>query len=334
MVGVWAPSTTAERRNGGYVVNGRRFFCSQADGMDVFGVNALDKATGETLVMMVDARADGVEIVRTWDTTGMRATTSHDVVLRDVFVPEAAVGVRLPAAGEPLMHPGFANVARWFLSLVSSVYLGIAEEARAEAHRALGRGINSNSRDEALTDVMLGELEAEYLTALAVRGHAIARLERRGDDPQADLALATLCKEVVTSRAAAVVDKAVAIAGGKAYFRTSPLERLSRDIRAARFHPPAAGARHGGSAAGRGDGVTVTGRPHVGPPSSPAHELDSARYFTSIRPMAPRPVYAKLWVTTGYWPGSGIVSSKVAPPPGGMVHVETPRRTLAGLPSG
>ena len=34
--------------------------------------------------------------------------------------------------------PALMNVYRWFLPMISSVYLGIAEEASDEAYRALG----------------------------------------------------------------------------------------------------------------------------------------------------------------------------------------------------
>ena len=134
----------------------------------------------------------------------------------------------------------FANVGRWFLSLVSGVYLGVAEEARAEAYRALGTGINSANRDDALTNVMLGQMEAEFLTARSIRDQAVGELGAPPSDPQHGLELAILCKETVTTHAIAVVEKAVEIAGGRSYFRKSPLERLARDVRAARFHPPSA----------------------------------------------------------------------------------------------
>jgi acyl-CoA dehydrogenase len=52
--------------------------------------------------------------------------------------------------------------------------------------------------------------------------------------------LSILCKEVVTARAVATVDKAVEISGGRSFYRKSPLERLARDVRAGRFHPPSA----------------------------------------------------------------------------------------------
>ena len=54
------------------------------------------------------------------------------------------------------------------------------------------------------------------------------------------MARAALCTEVVPTAARTVVARAVSIAGGKSFFRRSPLERLARDVQAARFHPPAA----------------------------------------------------------------------------------------------
>ncbi|HZS02760.1 MAG TPA: acyl-CoA dehydrogenase family protein [Chloroflexota bacterium] len=237
--GAWTTTTTAERDGDGYRINGRKYFCSQAPGMDVVRVNALDPETGEILICTVPAHAAGLRVVETWDTTGMRATASHDLVLENVHVPEAAVGARLPAAG-PLQHPALAGVAVWFITLTASVYLGIAEEARAEGLKAIGTGINSSYRTEPLTDLLVGQLESDYTTALAVRDQLVGQLDADRADPQAALAKAMLGKEIVIAHAAAVVDRAVELAGGRAYFRRSPLERLARDVRAARFHPPAA----------------------------------------------------------------------------------------------
>ena len=235
--GEWTTATTAEKRDGEYVVNGRKFFCSQAPGMDILRFFARDTETNELLIIGVSAKAAGLKVVETWDTTGMRATASHDIVIEDLHVPETAVGARLPA-GAPSRTPAIANVGRWFLALASGVYLGIAEEARAEAYRALGTGINSSNRDDVLTNMLIGQMEAEFLTARSVRDQAVGELDTPPTDPQAGLQLSILCKETVTSHAIAAVEKAVEIAGGRSYFRKSPLERLARDVRAARFHPP------------------------------------------------------------------------------------------------
>lgn len=237
VAGEWTTATTAEKRGGEYIVNGRKFFCSQAPGMDVLRFFARDTETNELLIIGVSSKAPGLKVVETWDTTGMRATASHDIVLEDLHVPETAVGARLPA-GAPSRTPAIANVGRWFLALASGVYLGIAEEARVEAYRAIGTGINSSNRDEVLTNMLIGQMEAEFLSARSIRDQAVGELDTPPADPQAGLQLAILCKETVTSHAIAVVEKAVEIAGGRSYFRKSPLERLARDVRAARFHPP------------------------------------------------------------------------------------------------
>jgi alkylation response protein AidB-like acyl-CoA dehydrogenase len=239
VAGDWSTPTTARRDGDGYRISGRKFFCSQAPEMDVVRVNARDVETGEILVFGVPVPTEGLTVVETWDTTGMRATASHDLVLEDVWVASSALGLRLPA-GAPMKHPSLAGIGYWFLTLTAGVYLGVAEEARAEAYKVIGQGRNSSFRAEPLTDVIVGQMEAEFLIATAVRDQTVARLDADRTNHQAALAQAILCKEVVTAHAAAVVDRAIELAGGRAFFRKSPLERLARDMQAARFHPPAA----------------------------------------------------------------------------------------------
>jgi alkylation response protein AidB-like acyl-CoA dehydrogenase len=238
VVGEWTTPTTATRRNGSYVIDGRKYFCSQAPGADVVRFLARDTDTGETLIVGVGTRTPGFKVVETWDTTGMRATASHDVVFESMEVPESAVGARIPAdVKEPLRGAVVPVFARWFHTMAAGVYIGIAEEAREEAYKALGTGINSAFREQALTDVMIGEMEAAYLTAVSVRDQVAAAIEEPPKDMQWCLMQTTLLKEIVVDRAIAVVEKAVELAGGRAYFRKSPLERLARDVRAGRFHP-------------------------------------------------------------------------------------------------
>jgi alkylation response protein AidB-like acyl-CoA dehydrogenase len=239
VLGEWMTSTTARRTPRGYVINGRKFFCSQASGFDIVRFLARDEDTGELLIVSAERGAPGLRIDETWDTMGMRATASHDLVLENLEVGERAVGARLPA-GEPLRTPALMNVYRWFLPMVASVYLGTAEEAAEEAHRALGKGINSAHRNEALTDVLVGEMAAALLTARSVRDQVVAAIDAFPRDAEAALVKAIAVKEIVVSRSIAAVEKAVEIAGGRAYFRKSPLERLARDVQAGRFHPPSA----------------------------------------------------------------------------------------------
>jgi len=132
-----------------------------------------------------------------------------------------------------LRMPILVALSRWFHPLASSVYVGIAEEAREEAYKSLGTGINSAGRDPALTDVMLGEMEAAFLTAVSVRDQVLEAIKEPPTDPRWSLMQTVLLKEIVVSQSIVAVE----IAGGRSYFRKSPLERLARDVRAGKFHP-------------------------------------------------------------------------------------------------
>lgn len=82
--------------------------------------------------------------------------------------------------------------------------------------------------------------------------------------------------------------------------------RPGRYPRPARLRLPVPRAGAAGAPGGRG----APAGPRRGP------------YFagtTLMTPTAPFPVNANAWVTNGYCPGWVIVSSKVAPPPGGIV---------------
>ena len=268
VLGEWTPATIARRTPTGYVVSGRKFFCSQATVFDIVRFLAHDCDTGETLLLSAARDAPGLRIEETWDTTGMRASASHDLVLDEVEIEERDVSARFPA-GEPLRTPALMNVYRWFLPMVASVYLGIAEEASHQAHEALGLGINSVHRHEALTDVMLGEMAVALLTARSVRDQLVAEINEFPRDAHAALFKAIAIKEIVFSRSMAAVEKAVAIAGGRSYFRKSPLERLVRDAQAGRFHPPAAPVSYqilgqfSREAAGRSDETRVRAHARV-----------------------------------------------------------------------
>ncbi len=237
VAGAWETPTTATRDGDDYIVDGRKFFFSQSHVVDLVRVNARDTQTGEILVLAIPMNAPGVSIIDTWDTLGMRATASNDLVLDHVRVPTSAVGVRLPAHG-PAWDPSFAAVIKWFLSGMTGVYVGIADRARDLTYESMGSGPKSH-RDEALSDSMLGDLEVAHLTATATFERSLERIAA-ATDPFEALQIAIAMKEVCTNAAVAVVDCAVAIVGGRAFHRKSTLERLARDVRAARHHPPAA----------------------------------------------------------------------------------------------
>lgn len=224
------PTTTAVPVDGGYRLDGRKVFCSQAPAAGVLSTSAVLGPPGpdaEVLHMGVPMGAPGVRIVETWDTLGMRGTASHDVVFDGVFVPAEKIMGKRPygVLAGPLLV-----AAIHFAPVVSAAYLGVARGAAEEATRLAAR--------RALPPVRgVGEM----VTRLRVARWALhAALAEVGEDPPADeatlLALMTAKRHAVTE-ARAVTDLAMEVAGGPAFFRSSPLERAYRDVRGGPFHP-------------------------------------------------------------------------------------------------
>ena len=89
-------------------------------------------------------------------------------------------------------------------------------------------------------------------TRLRVAGWALAgALAVVGDDPEPsmDNVVAVMAaKREVALAGIEVCDLAMDVAGGAAYYRTSPIEQCYRDIRGAKFHPlsPEATLLHAG----------------------------------------------------------------------------------------
>src|SRR5262249_29259753 len=129
-------SGKAVKVEGGYRVNARKVFASGAPSAQLFMTTAVDEdaADGPTVLHIgIPMSAPGVSIVETWDTLGMRGTASHDVVLDNVLVPDAAVSGRRKAG---VWHPVMEIVTMVAFPLVYAVYTGVAEAARDIAVKA------------------------------------------------------------------------------------------------------------------------------------------------------------------------------------------------------
>jgi len=215
---------------GGYRVSGRKIFASGSPAGQIFMTMAvLEEGVDEPQVLHIAVPfiAPGVKVLDNWRTLGMRGTGSNDVILEDVFVPAAAAAIRRPKGWAPIMHT-ISNIA---FPLIYSVYLGIAEAARDLAVQDAQR-----KRDDPAIQYLAGEMENELLaTRLAVASMMqTAQSPKFGPETTNTLFMA---RTLAGRHAVRTVEKAMEIAGGSAFFRSRGLERLFRDIQAARFHP-------------------------------------------------------------------------------------------------
>lgn len=223
-------SCRAEPAEGGFRVYGRKVFASGCPAGDLLMTMAvLDAPEGPTVLhMALPLRGEGVRILDTWQTLGMRGTGSHDIELSGVFVPESAVTVRRPAGR---WHPVMHMVTLIAFPLIYAVYVGLAEAARDKAlDLAAARKPSSD------LELILGEMETELAVARLALADMLACAASEEPGPAASSRIMT--GRTLAGRAAIrTVEKAMEAAGGAGFYRRTGLERIFRDIQAARYHP-------------------------------------------------------------------------------------------------
>lgn len=226
-------SGTAEKVDGGYCITARKIFSSGCPKGDLLMTTAVydDPQDGPTVLHFpVSFAHEGVTIMDTWHTLGMRGTGSNDVMIEGVFVPESAVGLRRPQGP---WHPFFNVVTAVALPLIMAVYIGIAEAAHTLALERAYR-----KQDDPQTAYLIGEMTNALVTAQMALQGMIAIADNYDFEPIDTTANAICIRKTIAARAAiATVEKAMEVVGGSSFYRSVGLERLWRDIQASRYHP-------------------------------------------------------------------------------------------------
>jgi alkylation response protein AidB-like acyl-CoA dehydrogenase len=230
------PQTAAVKTEGGYLLSGRKTFSSLIPVLDQFTVTAFVEDEDRTGTFFV-RKGPGVSIDETWDTLGMRGTGSHDLVLADVFVPEAERIDTNECESEAVMsdHGGA-------LLHIPACYIGIAWAARDYAVKFAAE-YRPNSLPGPIAELphiqhKIGEMESELITARTLLYSAADRWDRLPAGRAAMRPELGLAKTVATNNAIRIVDLAMRIVGGSSLSRSLPLERMYRDVRAGLHNPP------------------------------------------------------------------------------------------------
>jgi alkylation response protein AidB-like acyl-CoA dehydrogenase len=228
----WLQSSgTAIKVEGGYLVTARKVFASGAPIGNLLMTSAVyqDPEAGSTVLhFAVPLNAPGVSIESTWQAMGMRGTGSHDVVLSEVFIADAAVALHRE---QGKWHFIFHLISAIAIPLVYSVYVGVAEAARDRAIQLAKK----NHTDEHLC-YMVGGLDNELMTAKLALQHMISNAEVSQPGFESTNQIMT-GRTLVAKAVLNVADLAMEIAGGRAFYRKLGLERLFRDLQGARYHP-------------------------------------------------------------------------------------------------
>jgi alkylation response protein AidB-like acyl-CoA dehydrogenase len=254
--GVVHPYGTAVVADGGYRVSGRWSYASGCQHStwifcccNVFDGDQMRLAeNGEPEARLFFIPIGQIDIVDTWDVSGLAGTGSHDVMIDQVFVP---------ASYTCLFGPGMRPRCTYYQSpvyryvLYASFALPIGAVALGIAQGAIDAGVDLAQskipggrvtllREQPMFQVRLAEAVALVRSARAwlhaVVQHTWESLLATGVVSFAARAELLLAAANATRSAASAVDILYTVAGASANYRRSPFQRALRDIHAATQH--------------------------------------------------------------------------------------------------
>ena len=224
-------TTTASPVEGGYRLDGEKWFVTVGDVADFLIVMAMVLPERRPTLFLVERSAGGVSVQRT-------PRYMHTFVYKHPIYSLDGVVV-----GEDAVLGGVGAGRRahreWFVEeriMIAARALGAAERALAEAtewaktRRQFGRSLIENQMIQAMLADSAVEIATNRAFTYQVASEADAGMPRKLVH-----AKASMVKLAASEAAGRVIDRAVQIFGGRGYMRESPVERLYRDIRVDRI---------------------------------------------------------------------------------------------------
>jgi alkylation response protein AidB-like acyl-CoA dehydrogenase len=241
-------TSTAKRVEGGFRISGHKMFGTLAPVWTRYGLHAMwaDAEGGPKIVHAYLPRdAAAYRIVETWDTLGMRATRSDDVLLEGAFIPDRYVARIVPAGG---LDGYVLGLFAWGDLGFANIYCGIAQRAIDLTVPAMRKKTSvALSRSMAYHPEVQHAVAEMALTLDPVVPHIerVAEEWSGGVDHGANWpAKIVSAKHHAVEACWRVVDLAMEVSGGAGMFKGNELERLFRDARCGRFHPANAALVH------------------------------------------------------------------------------------------
>lgn len=231
------PTTTATRTPDGWRIDGRKSWASLAPALGWMIVLAtlVDDGPRRRGNLLVRAGAPGITMIETWDTLGMRATASHDLLFDGVEVPADAL---LPEETTDIPGAG----AAWGALGGPSVYLGVGTAALDAAARWASTRVPNGMTEPISTLLQIQQKLGEMEILLWQGRNLLDNIARRWEEHPEERAslpweLAAM-KHTISNNVIRVTDLAMRVVGSAALGRDLPLERYLRDARGSLNQPP------------------------------------------------------------------------------------------------
>jgi len=226
--------TIAELTDGGYRINGEKWFVTSANLADFYFLQAKlvsGPHAGSDAMFFIDQGMPGIEVLRTPLFSHTFDHHHQEIRFSDVLVP-AANRIGAEGDGMSFSHSWFRRERIMIAARDCGAAARLIEEATewAKERRISGEKLI----DKQLVQAMLADSVTELWAARLITFEA-AEAHDRGEDVKSLHARCSMAKLYASEAAYRIADRAVQIFGGRGYMRENCAERFSREIRVDRI---------------------------------------------------------------------------------------------------
>ena len=228
----FALTTRAKATPGGYLLSGRKLWITNAAEAEIFLLFAtIDPAAGYKGItcFIVERDMQGFSVGKKEDKLGIRASSTCELILDDVAVPQSHVmgeiGKGYKIAIETL-NEGRIGIAAQMLGLAQGAFDHALKYARER--KQFGKRIGDFQGVQFELAEMATQIEAGRLTV-----YNVARLRDAG---QPFVTQAAMAKYFCSTIAEDAASKAIEVLGGVGFTKDYPVEKLYRDAKIGRIY--------------------------------------------------------------------------------------------------
>jgi butyryl-CoA dehydrogenase/short/branched chain acyl-CoA dehydrogenase len=228
----FALQTRAEAAPGGYRLNGRKLWISNAREAGLFIVFAtLDPAAGYKGItaFLVEKGTPGFTVGRKEDKLGIRASSTCELIFDNCEIPEETL-LGEPGKGYKIaietLNEGRIGIGAQMLGLAEGAWGHAAQYSKAR--RQFGRPIAEFQGVQFTLAQMAAEIEAVKLMV-----YNAARLKDAGQSYVLEAAMTKLFASQVAER---VASQSVEVFGGNGFVRDYPIEKYYRDAKVGKIY--------------------------------------------------------------------------------------------------
>lgn len=246
---VFAPIGKVEPVEGGYIVSGKYNFVSGINYCDWVGVGAMMKFDNNDKPERVGIllKVSDLEIVKTWDSLGLRGSGSNTLIVDKVFVkPDAILRFnKIIEKSQPPYEDFDQNYLYYNNPFYPGFYVGFPAMALGGARRVIDefekhtigriRFSGINEKDSPTSQRVLAQLKLELLSAELLMTEYIKMMETDKGGPYEGAKYKAI-RATIIEKCTQIGVRALLTLGGHALLKGHPVELFTRDLIAIATH--------------------------------------------------------------------------------------------------